>query len=234
MRLLRHRRLVAATSGGGSAFSPASIAGLKLWLDASQITGLNDGDAVGTWADLSGNGYDATQATGSKKPTYQTNELNSRPVVSFDGVDDYMGLTSAPIAMTANYTLFCVIRKPAGAAYVVHGGGGGWDLAWNVSGSNKKQFVGSAGIEDETGTSVKLTQTCVVFQPSTRICKVDGVDVILTNTAFGGTNHRVGIGAFDGVLYGTQDIAELFYTTQAVNAGVIEAAQAYLMAKWGI
>lgn len=78
-------------------FSPADISGLKLWLDASQITGLNDGDAVTTWADLSGNGNDATQATVSKKPLYKTAIQNGRPGLLSDGVDDLLsGSVTAP------------------------------------------------------------------------------------------------------------------------------------------
>jgi hypothetical protein len=101
------------TSGGGSAFSPASIAGLQLWLDASKITGLNDGDAVGTWRDISGNGYDFSQSTGTKQPTYQTAELNSLPVVRFDGVDDI--LTRANFLASANSTTFAVAKRTGGA-----------------------------------------------------------------------------------------------------------------------
>lgn len=77
--------------GGGAVFTPASIAGLKLWLDASRITGLVDGDPVATWIDLSGQGNHATQATASKKPLYKTGIVNSKPVVRLDGVDDEVG-----------------------------------------------------------------------------------------------------------------------------------------------
>jgi len=107
MRFLRNRRLV-ASYGGGSAFSPASIAGLQLWLDASQITGLNDGDAVTTWPDLSGNGNNATQATGSKKPTYQTSEQNGRPGVLADGVDDF--LQTGGFARTQPHAVWFCLR----------------------------------------------------------------------------------------------------------------------------
>lgn len=76
------------------AFSPAFISNLKIWLQANQITGLNDGDAVTTWSDSSGNGYNATQSTGSLKPLYKTNIKNGLPVVRFDGTDDFLEGTS--------------------------------------------------------------------------------------------------------------------------------------------
>lgn len=71
-------------------FSPLHISGLRLWLDASRITGLADGDPVGQWNDLSGNGNHATQTTAAKKPLYKTGILNGKPVVRFDGTDDLL------------------------------------------------------------------------------------------------------------------------------------------------
>lgn len=94
MQPWRHRRVVAMTSGGAAAFSPASIPGLELWLDASQITGLSDGDPISTLTDISSNAWQATQGTASKKPTYLTNIKNGQPVIRFDGVDDIVTNTT--------------------------------------------------------------------------------------------------------------------------------------------
>ena len=54
------------------------------WYKADAITGLSDGDAVASWVDSSGNGNTLTQSTTAAKPSYQTNELNSLPIVRFD------------------------------------------------------------------------------------------------------------------------------------------------------
>ena len=87
-------------------FSPPDIAGLQLWLDASQITGLNDGDAVSTWNDVSGNANNATQGTVSARPLYKTNIKNGKPALLFDGVDDGFTLTTG-LNLSA-YTVFVV------------------------------------------------------------------------------------------------------------------------------
>lgn len=63
---------------------------LVLWLDASAIIGLNDGDSVVTWLDQSGNSNDVVQATPWYQPTYQTGEFGVQPVLRFDGTDDYL------------------------------------------------------------------------------------------------------------------------------------------------
>src|SRR3989344_4645836 len=68
-----------------SAATPDTIAGgPTLWLKTSNLE-LNDGDPVVTWEDMSGNGYDVTQATGANQPTYQTSYIGEQPAVLFDG-----------------------------------------------------------------------------------------------------------------------------------------------------
>jgi hypothetical protein len=58
---------------------------LVLWLK-TPISGLNDGDRVGTWPDSSGNSNDFT-AGGGQRPHYRTvsGTINSLPVVDFVG-----------------------------------------------------------------------------------------------------------------------------------------------------
>ena len=66
------------------AFSPTDINGLQLWLradagtfnDAAKTQPCADGDAVATWADQSGNGYDFTQATANSRPKYNATDAN--------------------------------------------------------------------------------------------------------------------------------------------------------------
>ena len=101
--------------GGAAAWSPASIAGLQLWLDASQIVGLNDGDAVATWSDLSGNGLNFTQATASKRPLYKTGAQNGLPGVLADGVDDIMESAVVDWSAHDKCTVFLAMKNPVAA-----------------------------------------------------------------------------------------------------------------------
>lgn len=61
--------------------------GATLVLDSRYITGLSDGNAIGSWPDKSGNGYDPTQSTAAAKPTYKTAIQGGNPVARFDGGD---------------------------------------------------------------------------------------------------------------------------------------------------
>lgn len=96
------------------AFSPLSIAGLQLWLDASDSGTLYtdsagstpataDGDPVGYWGDKSGNSNHTIQADGTKKPLLKLSQQNSKSGISFDGVND--SLTKS-ITTAALGTLF--------------------------------------------------------------------------------------------------------------------------------
>ncbi len=87
------------TSGGVgpiAPISPDSIAGLSLWLDASDSgTVIHSGGSVSQWNDKSGNANNATQGTSGNRPTTNTRTINSLNVIDFDGTNDGMVLPSA-------------------------------------------------------------------------------------------------------------------------------------------
>jgi len=62
---------------------------LTAWYKADSLS-LNDGDGVGAWTDSSGNGHTVAQLTGIRQPTFETNELNSKPVLRYDGINDIL------------------------------------------------------------------------------------------------------------------------------------------------
>ncbi len=68
------------TGPGGIGNSTTNV----LWVKVDDITGLNDGDDITTWADASGNNNDLSQPTTSFQPVYVTNVVNGLPVVRFN------------------------------------------------------------------------------------------------------------------------------------------------------
>lgn len=76
-------------SSGVSVLTPDQIFGsnLKLWIKADSLS-LSDGDPVTSWADLSGNSYNFSEAT--NPPTYKLNIVNGKPVVRFNGTNNFM------------------------------------------------------------------------------------------------------------------------------------------------
>ncbi len=101
--------------GGRVPPTPSQITGLALWLKADAITGLADGDAIGTWTDSSGNGRNATQATAGAKPTYKTGIINSLPVARFDGGDALLlgDILDSIFAGANRYHIFAVAKSTA-------------------------------------------------------------------------------------------------------------------------
>jgi hypothetical protein len=96
--------------GGDALWTPARLTNLAMWLDAADESTITlNGSTVSQWNDKSGNGRNASQATAALQPTYTTNGLNGKPVISFDGVDDELitipfalGETAAMVAQRSN------------------------------------------------------------------------------------------------------------------------------------
>lgn len=64
---------------------------LMLWLKADALD-LIDGAPVANWLDQSSARNDATEASTLNQPVYRKNVLNGKPVVRFDGSDDWLRL----------------------------------------------------------------------------------------------------------------------------------------------
>lgn len=99
---------------------PLGVGNCKLWLSADKITNLADGDPVSSWPDSSGDGNNAVQATAEYQPIYKTGILNSKPVVRFDGTDDYM-TCAAFMSGTTAATLFVVATIDSDDTYALIG-----------------------------------------------------------------------------------------------------------------
>ena len=65
---------------------------LRLWLRSDAGITLN-GSTVSQWADQSGSGTHAVQATSTSQPTLVSGVVNSKPAVRFDGVNDFLNFT---------------------------------------------------------------------------------------------------------------------------------------------
>lgn len=94
-------------------FYPTNLDNCKLWLDATRINQA-DNTAVATWDDLSGNNYNATQATSANRPTFRTNQINGKPAVIFDGTNDTLSVPSSTSIFkflhSTDSTVFIVAR----------------------------------------------------------------------------------------------------------------------------
>lgn len=95
---------------------PDTVTGLVLRLRASDevykdagITLSEDGDIVGQWIDITANVKEFSQTTTAKKPILQTDEINGKPIVRFDGVDDLLKLPEEYLTSTSG-SIFIVYK----------------------------------------------------------------------------------------------------------------------------
>ena len=88
---------VGASLGMGVGYNgivdPRQIPALELMLLSWDIEQAND-TALASWPDVSGHAQQVTQATAAAQPRYFTSGGAGFPVVRFDGVDDWLGLTT--------------------------------------------------------------------------------------------------------------------------------------------
>lgn len=93
-----------------AAFTPASLSGLRVWYNADSIAGA-DGSAVSAWNDSSPNGFNLSQATGSRQPTLRAANVNGHAAVEFDGSADLVQIDSVSMSpTTGEWTVFSVFN----------------------------------------------------------------------------------------------------------------------------
>lgn len=93
-----------------STSSTVDRSGLSLWLRADAGVQTSS-TSVTDWADMSGSGNNASQATSASRPTVVTNAINSLPAISFDGSNDWLQLP--PDFKSIPGSTMYVVTKPA-------------------------------------------------------------------------------------------------------------------------
>jgi hypothetical protein len=178
-------------------------AGANLVLDARYITGLSDGDLVGTWADRSGNGNDVT-ASGSNRPTYKVEIQGGQPVLRFDGSDDRMLNTA--ISFGTSYTIAAVTNVSSSSSYrrLIHISSSVDAVGFfGVESGNFTTFFGRVSSWNDTSQNAPAQSLITNFKAvsvtnngSTAFPFVSGIS---QNTKNGSTVSATGIAVGDGV-----------------------------------
>ncbi len=231
-RLLRPR---------ATGFSPKSIAGLQLWLDAADSSTITTGTGVSEWRDKSSTGSKWAQETGNNQPATGTATINGNNVLVFDGTNDSL-TASAPLSTSMPLTMFFVQRIStatiAGMTYTA-GTGDSFNVrqAGSTSGfleiiaGGSRVFLGSStrtGINDIVSVRFPAATDASLF--------VNGVSQSpLANATLKPTiagTHYIGR-RVDG-FYLNGQIAEILAYAAELSASQRRAVEAYLGKKWGI
>ena len=226
--------LTVPRKGGLRSFTPTSISGLQLWLDATDVNGngtpVANGATVSTWTDKSGNGRNAT---GGTSPTYSNNGVvfngsafltttySAVPaaetlyvVSTFSGAAD--GLNYAIIGSSANQGRNLVSYRTNVNLIDVH-----WDK-WGVSG-----YAYSAG--------VVFNQKMIlggIYTGSSGATNINGGADSSSSFSFSGSSTTQ-IGRSPGSLY-TGTIHEVVIFSSVLNRTQRQTIEGYLAWKWGL
>jgi hypothetical protein len=237
-------------------FSPSSLTNLALWLDATQITGYSNNQALTTWVDASPN----TRSNAAvNSPTYQTNILNSQPVVRFNGglsqyfdFGNYLNFGTAPgiaIFAVASYS------NASDSSYIIakslYGPGlARWGLGRAYTGSNAMLLANtsSSGTVYEvtyadTATGARLhggiwnRSTLTLYSNATQMATTAALDGGNGSNAaplyVGAYGNGAGTGPQTG-FYMTGTMGEVLTYSNVLTPFDRQKVEGYLGWKWGL
>lgn len=212
-----------------------------MWFDASDSNSFTlNGSSVSEWRDKSGNGRHATQATSGNQPTYTTNTLNGKPVVTFGtGGAKSLVLPNISIA-SAPTSVFLVLNdtKNTGheVAFVVNGGSGTLlsILLTNHPNTNKWGTYTNTDVEANGSigssyviASVQNDGTNFFFYKDGTS---DGSPTYSSNNAF--SSSYLGSDQYGSYFGG--NIAEVVFCTSNLSTQDRQNVEGYLARKWGL
>ena len=105
-----------------SIIEPNDISNLQAWYDGKDTAFIKNAsgnnisadEAIATWQDKSGNGYNMTQATSVKRPLYKLNAINTVPSILFTASKGDELSNSSYLINTQSFTVFTVHNAFAG------------------------------------------------------------------------------------------------------------------------
>ena len=210
--------------------------GLVLWMDAAQIIGLNDGDPVATWVDISGHGNNAAKTGGS--PTYKTGVLNGQPVIRFVRANgDAFTTADLSSQFPSAATVFIVTTiNPGTAAYTLlytSSDGGEW-WRWDGDGNSYPAVFRSPRVEQYCAMPDSGSQLFAISSSSSAWQMwINGTGQGDAGGSYNaGGVHVIGSGSNGGNLDG--DIAEVIEFSRALTSDEMDQVGGYLADKYGL
>jgi hypothetical protein len=228
-------RLPVAIYRRDTGFDPASIAGLAVWLDASDASTVTVATGVSEWRNkLTGTSISATQGTANNQPLYQIAARNGRNSILFDGTNDVLSLgdlsatfpsgASVVVAMTANDNEYALIHTANNSQFWL--------------------FAGATYIGTFKGTRVNAVSSPLMPTASSAIVSVtsdaSAYRVYINSTLAhdlaadysAGTMHRIGNNDLGTFFSGS--VHEVLYYSRALTATELQRAANGLRSKWAI
>ena len=252
----------AASSSVTPGFAPSAVAGLQVWLDASDASSLFDAasggslvaadGAVARWQDKSGNARHATQATSGSRPLRKTSQQGGKDALLFDGVDDLLRV-SYNAAGSSGITIFAVFRRvSASTVYAFsnyeYSPGNGRGLLFGGTTSNA---VNASGRPDGTSAFRSASSGNATTSYVVAAAQWNGANLLAYSNGAGQSStpaSAASLQSSDSIVIGATYAADpaLIQSFSSIGIGEIivydsalsDANRAlvenYLLAKWGV
>lgn len=211
---------------------PNSISGLKLWLEASAISGVSNGSALTTWNDSSGNSNNATQSNSSYKPTYESSGINGLPTVLFNS-DQFLATANFSIGLPRTEFVVFDPNTVTGNEYIFDGYQGNTDV-YRVYSNAMSLYNGT----NVTGQAVSINTPyigTVTATSGSSTMLLDGGNGVTANPG-SSTPGGYSIGDYGGSgPYGIDgDVSEMLVYNTNLTSTQRAAVENYLASKYGI
>lgn len=215
--------------------APANVdVGLQLWLKADEVTGLNDNDPITSWADMSGLGTDAEEAT--NPPSYRdnaTDNINFNPVILTDGTNDILSTIIDPLDDTDDFSIYYVADNSNMVTRGRDAAGDGWSVR-----SGSRIFTNDQGDVDlSIAVSTSPTIHSLVFDQGTSLQgyrnNLPGTENVNPGTSLRNSTDSVNIG-IDNTVFEAGRIAELIIYSAVSTPSERNQIESYLAIKYGI
>lgn len=234
-----------------------AIPNVSVWFDAAtpayfQPTNPSTGTAITNWNDKSGASHNASPDAGGNKPLYITPVVNGNGAVSFNGVNENLGIGNTTWARSlSGFTVFVVAsaaRLTGIQALTINDSASGMAIYHN--GTNwVTRAAGGTGVSTATGSTVGFHIFGQIYDGTAgdNIHRLEfrydkqPIDLTFTGTvssrtAATTTNLYYGYNGENGTNRGIQFfkgyIAEVMMFTRALNSNEITAIESYLASKW--
>lgn len=241
-------------------FSPASLTGLTLWLDAQNAASIHlTSGKVSQWDDQSGHANNATEPTAAARPSPGTG-INGHPTVDFlkaNNTQMTLAVNWSSLVTAAAWTivaewLYTGTDNVSGGdsrtmpSLITDGNGLPSPAVASGAGLNGAGIVSAQGFSfDGAGTNRVTSSTGSSTSPHSSTVQLDGAGHLTAALDSAGANSvNVGTTVLDAtpVLIGGNNqstsgswngsIGEILVYNRALTAGEIAQVQSYLLAKW--
>ena len=218
---------------GRKLWTPAALgSSLALWLDSDDVSTITlNGSTVSQWRDKSGNGRHASQADSANQPTYSATGLNGKPVLTFDGVNDFLSFQGVHDQIWSLAVVGRATNNNQG--FVQFGLTNQFGSLFVSDGFYRARPSGLtvATVPFTAGEIAVLTATYGATQ--TNIWKNGAIG---TTTAEGGVSSNAGsvIGTLGGIYFLDGNIGEIIALNGVLSTTDRQTLEGYLAHKWGL